>query len=166
MGPWHNRLRTGSHEDGLGVGAWVILGGHTKVQQHVGRITAWNWTAKSNLTIQVDAWEGQWRQSPATSGWAIWEEGRGTKHVPGTWPSITASGPAQWFSSQIVRRIWAGEAGVGIEEGSRRRRELWVRLDGQGMPLTTGGVMQAPSEPMPAELGLRPNPTRTASRVV
>jgi hypothetical protein len=144
MGGWKNRLRLGSHDDGLGVGAWVILCAPSKAMERVGRITAWNWSVQQSLSVQVEVWEGQWRPNSPTSGWEIWEEGKGAKHLPGTWPSPNTSGPGLWFPARAARRIWAGEAGAVFEENSRRRRELWVRLDSTGDPLMTA-VAQAAS---------------------
>ena len=144
MGSWLNRLSLGTHVDGLGVGAWVILSAPSKELERVGRITAWNWSRHQTLYVEVDVWVGQWRQNSTTSGWEIWEEGKGAKHRPGTWPSPNTSGSGLWYPARSARRIWAGEAGIVFEEGSRRRREIWVRLDNQGDPLTITGI-QAPS---------------------
>ena len=132
------------------MGAWVILSARSKAMERVGRIIAWNWSVQQALFVQVEVWEGQWRTNSATSGWEIWEEGKGAKHLPGTWPSPNTNGPGLWFPAQSARRIWAGDAGVVFEEGSRRRRELWVRLDSKGDPLTTPGVQAAGGTPLTA----------------
>ena len=126
MGAWRNRLRLGTHADGLGVGAWVILSAPSKDLERVGRIIAWNWSQQRTLHVAVDVWVGQRRQNSTTSGWEIWEEGKGAKHRPGTWPSPNTSGSGLWYPARSARRIWACEAGIVFEEGSRRRRELWV----------------------------------------
>jgi hypothetical protein len=68
MGGWKNRLKLGSHEDGLGVGAWVILSAPSKAMERVGRIIAWNWSVQQSLFVQVEVWEGQWRPNSSTSG--------------------------------------------------------------------------------------------------
>ncbi len=60
MGAWQNRLRLGTHEDGRGVGAWVILSAPSKATERVGRMIAWNWSVqRSSPFVQVEVWEGQ-----------------------------------------------------------------------------------------------------------
>ena len=44
-----------------------------------------------------------------------------------------------WYTSDSVHRIWAGEAGAMGKAGSRRRRQVWVRLNQAGRILLSTG---------------------------
>ena len=44
-----------------------------------------------------------------------------------------------WYTSDSVHIIWAGEAGAMGKAGSRRRRQVWVRLNLAGRILLSTG---------------------------
>ena len=58
MAKWEGRLSWGEHDEGLGVGVWVI--GVNEGSQQLGRVMAWNWYQNKGLWLKVDYWEGVW----------------------------------------------------------------------------------------------------------
>ena len=132
---WMPRLACGEHDQGLGVGAWVI-GVHNGAQQ-LGRVMAWNWYEIKELRLKVDYWDGSW--GPRQCQWREYNEGRtdaGASH--GLWP-LPHTGRAGTWTNTRVTRVWAGETGGVVTAGSSRRRQLWLRMNRAGRVLQAAG---------------------------
>ncbi len=117
MGVWNNRLRLGSHEDGLGVGAWVFLSAPSKAMERVGRIIAWNWSVvQQSLFVQVEVCEGQWRPNSPRVGGRYGRRGKAPNISPSLGQAPTPTALA--YDSRLNR---PAAYGLGKQEGFSKK---------------------------------------------